>query len=420
MWKMGRKVSLVLIGVLLPCLSWAQTVGDKIHSLHGVLDTLYEEMIPMCEDLIDVGRSIGCLGAMFYIASRVWRHILNAEPIDFYPLLRPFVLGFCITFFPLVLGVINGIMKPTVTATAAMVEDSDKAIQVLLKQKEEAIMRTDAWQMYVGINGEGNREKWLKYTKGIGEDDPTPSEGMFDAFGNDVKFAFAKASYNFRNTVKEWLSEILQILFQAASLCINTLRIFQLIVLGILGPLVFALSIYDGLQQTFTAWLAKYLNVYLWLPVANIFGAILGKIQERMLKLDLDQIGDSGDTFFSAQDTGYLVFMLIGIVGYFTVPSVASFIVNAAGGGGMMQKVTSIMSSTGSMAMGAATGGASMVGSRALRSADNIANMGTNIQEGMSGKESGSGVMGAIGRGMGRAGMMMENKLDGDKASGKG
>ena len=41
-------------------------------------------------------------------------------------------------------------MKPTVTATAAMVTDSDKAIIQLLKMKEEAIKKTAYWQMYVG------------------------------------------------------------------------------------------------------------------------------------------------------------------------------------------------------------------------------------------------------------------------------
>ena len=65
---------------------------------------------------------------------------------------------------------INGVMQPTVTATAAMVKDSDKAIAVLLKQKEEAIKKTEAWQMYVGESGSGDRDKWYKYTH---PDDPT-------------------------------------------------------------------------------------------------------------------------------------------------------------------------------------------------------------------------------------------------------
>jgi hypothetical protein len=92
---------------------------------------------------------------------------------------------------------------------------------------------------------------------------------MLAGIGNDVKFAMEKASYSFRNSVKEWLSEVLRVLFEAAALCIDTLRTFQLVVLSILGPLVFGIAVFDGFQHTLTVWLARYINIYLWLPVAN-------------------------------------------------------------------------------------------------------------------------------------------------------
>lgn len=321
----------------LPYMAKAQSFADEMNGLHGVLDQLYNEMMPLCSQLIGVGQGLAGFAALWYIASRVWRHLANAEPIDFYPLLRPFAIGLCILLFPAVMGIINGVMKPTVTGTAKMVEGSNKAIAVLLQKKEEAIKKTDAWQMYVGQDGSGNREQWYKYT----HDNADPEdEGMFEGIGNDIKFAMSKASYNFRNSVKEWMSEILRILFEAAALCIDTLRTFQLIVLSILGPLVFGLAVFDGFQHTLTVWLARYINIFLWLPVANIFGSIIGKIQEKMLALDISQINEAGDTFFSRTDAAYLVFMIIGIVGYFTVPSVANYIVHAGGGGALGQKIT--------------------------------------------------------------------------------
>jgi conjugative transposon TraJ protein len=157
-----------------------------------------------------------------------------------------------------------------------------------------------------------------------------------------------KASYNFKNSVKQWMSEVLRVLFEAASLCIDTLRTFQLVVLSVLGPLVFGLAVFDGFQHTLSAWLARYINIYLWLPVANIFGAIIGKIQQQMLKLDIVQVNQSGDTFFSDTDMGYLIFMIIGIIGYVTVPSVANYIVHAGGGDALGQQVTNFFASTAS------------------------------------------------------------------------
>lgn len=339
------KTVLIVLGFffLLPSTVSAQGIGEEMGSLHTVLDSLYDEMMPMCSNLIAVGQGIAGFGTIWYIASRVWRHIANAEPIDFYPLFRPFVIGFCIMIFPSVLDLINGVMKPTVTATGAMVSGSNKAVEVLLKEKEKAIKETDPWKMYVGVAGIGDRDRWYKYTH---EGADPSDESMLAGIGNDVKFAMEKASYNFRNSVKEWMSEVLRVLFEAAALCIDTLRTFQLVVLSILGPLVFGIAVFDGFQHTLTVWLARYINIYLWLPVANIFGSIIGKIQELMLKLDISQVQNSGDTFFSRTDMAYLIFMIIGIIGYFTVPSVANYIVHAGGGGALGQKVTSLFGSS--------------------------------------------------------------------------
>src|SRR6476659_5611376 len=130
----GLKITLsVVIGILLPVLTKAQGLANEIGGLQKVLEQLYEEMLPLCSQLIGVGRGIAGFAATWYIASRVWRHLANAEPIDFYPLFRPFVLGFAVFIFPSVLAMINGVLKPTVTATASMVKGSDKAIETLLK-----------------------------------------------------------------------------------------------------------------------------------------------------------------------------------------------------------------------------------------------------------------------------------------------
>jgi conjugative transposon TraJ protein len=228
-------MGLFLSALFLPGVLNAQSFAGEIHSLQSVLDQLYSEMLPLCGKLIGVGRGLAAFAALWYISSRVWRHLANAEPIDFYPLLRPFALGFCILIFPYVIALMNGILKPTVTGTSAMVKGSNNAIAYLLKLKEDAIKKTPSWQMYVGQDGTGDRDKWYRYTHPDGT-----GEGTLDGLGNDIKFAMAKASYNFRNSVKQWMSEVLHILYEAAALCVNTIRTFYLIVLAILDRLCLA------------------------------------------------------------------------------------------------------------------------------------------------------------------------------------
>ena len=368
---------MALVATALPGICFAQGgngMAGSISGLQPVLDQVYREMLPLCSKLIGVARGLAGFGALWYIASRVWKHIAAAEPVDFYPLLRPFGLGIAILLFPMVIVVLNGVLQPMVSATGGMVKDSDKAIAALLKQKEQAMKKSVHWQMYVGETGSGDESKWYRYTHP--KDPNREKEGIFEGIGNDVKFWMDRNAYNFKNSIKQWMSEVLQVLFAAAALCINTVRTFYLIVLAILGPLVFGFAVYDGFQHTLTVWLARYINIFMWLPVANIFGAILGKIQENMLKIDLGQIGQQGDTFFSPTDAGYLIFMVIGIVGYFTVPNVANYIVHAGGGNAMLQKVNTLVAGGTGAATSAAKGGAGMI-------VDRFDNARSSVSQGM-------------------------------------
>lgn len=88
----------------------------NFENLHQILQSLYEDMMPLCSQMTGVAKGLAGLGALFYVAYRVWQSLARAEPIDVFPLLRPFALGLCIMFFPtLVLGTLNSVMSPIVT-----------------------------------------------------------------------------------------------------------------------------------------------------------------------------------------------------------------------------------------------------------------------------------------------------------------
>ena len=311
------------------------SISTGIGSLQSVLDQIYTDMLPLCGQFIGIGQAIAGFAALFYIAYRVWRAIANAEAVDVFPLLRPFVLGFAISIFPSVIALINGVMSPTVSGSAQLLSNANAAIGTLLQEKENALKNGIPYMLYDGGDGKGSMTDWELYNGTYGAD-------AFNMVANAVAFQASKAVYNIRNQFKLWLSEGLQIVYEAAALAINTLRTLWLIVLAILGPLVFGLSVFDGFHHTLTVWLARYINVFLWLPVANIFGTIIATIQTHMLQLDIAQLQANGSTYFSSTDIGYLVFLIIGIIGYFSVPSVSNFIVSAGGSGSLLSKTTAI------------------------------------------------------------------------------
>jgi conjugative transposon TraJ protein len=297
-------------------------ISSDIGGLQVTLQNVYDAMIVHCSELIGISSAIAGFGTLWHVASHVWEDIAEARPVSLKPLYRPLTIGFAIAFFPYVIALINGVMSPTVTGTAAIVNDSNQAVATLLQQKQEALQKSNDWQMYAGATGSGNQEKWEELS---GEAD----SGTFSGLSNRVKFEMAKASYNLKNSIKVWLSEILQVLFEAAALCINTVRTFYLVILAILGPLSFAFSVYKGLEDSLSQWLSRYIHVYLWLPVANIFGSLIGQVQQEMIKLDISQLNATGQTTFGTTDAAYIIFLLMGIVGYFTVPSVTQYIIRA-------------------------------------------------------------------------------------------
>ncbi|MGE7775225.1 conjugative transposon protein TraJ [Chitinophaga sp. NPDC101104] len=360
------KFKLAMLAILfltLPITAFCGVVADSIRGMHGILETLYDKMLPRVSTLEGYAIAIAGFAATFYIGFRVWKHIANAEPIDFFPLFRPFVLGFCIVNFKFVILLTNGLLSPTVVGTRALVDNTNKSIETLLAKKEAEMKKTRNYLMYGVNDGAGDRDVWMKYT----HHDEIGNEGLFGSIGNDLEFAISKASFQMKTWFKEFIAFILELFYEAASLCINTLRTFNLIVCALVGPFVFALACFDGFTHTLTVYLARYINFYLWLPVANILGAILGMIQEEMLLLDIDQIAQYGDTFFTTADIGYMIFMIIGIFAFFSIPNIASTIVNPGTASNLTMQVgqyarnmIGLPATAAGMAIGMASGTAGM------------------------------------------------------------
>ena len=292
-------------------------------NLHQVLRNLYQEMMPLCGDMIGVAKGIAGLGALFYVAYRVWKALANAEPIDVFPLLRPFAIGLCVMFFPtVVLGTINAVMSPVVQGTHAILEGQTLDLQAYQQQKDD-------------LEAEARRREgkaWLV-------DDEVYEQRLADMgitdLGEIISMWAERTWYDIKAGFRQLVRDFFELLFNAAGLTIDTLRTFFLVVLSILGPLSFALSIYDGFHSTLASWISRYISVYLWLPIADLFSAVLAKIQTLMLQADVLALQDPN--YIPDSGSGvYIIFLIIGIIGYFTIPTVAEWVIQSGGAGGAM------------------------------------------------------------------------------------
>lgn len=334
-----RISGLLGIGLFFPQVLFANDLALYIEDFNRVIASVSETIGEDTGVLQSAARSIAGIGAIFYIGNRVWKHIAEAEAVDFYPLFRPFVLGILIVNFSWVTGTIELILSPVMLATEKLQVSSQDGINQLIEAKKKAMKEGKFWNMYVGNTGSGDRDLWYEYSNpGAGE------EGWMESVGNGIQFAMEKASFQMQLNIKTWMSEVLQVLYQATGLGINVIRLFYLVVLGILGPISFGLAVFEGFQHTLVQWIARYINVFLWLPVANVFSFIINEVQKGMLKIDLSQIESGGKTFFSSTDTAFLIFMVVAILGYTTVPSVSNYIIYAGGKDSLLHKSSNVLS----------------------------------------------------------------------------
>ena len=49
-------------------------------NLHEILRNLYQEMMPLCANMAGVAKGIAGLGALVYVAVRVWQALARADP----------------------------------------------------------------------------------------------------------------------------------------------------------------------------------------------------------------------------------------------------------------------------------------------------------------------------------------------------
>ena len=317
---------------------------------------VYEKVQELMPQMTGVAKGLAGLGALFYVAYRVWQSLARAEPVDVFPFLRPFALGLCIMFFPtLVLGTLNSVMSPIVKGTHTILESQTFDMNEYRAQKDklevEAMKRNPETAYLV------DKEAFDNKLDELGALDAIEACGMY----------VDRAMYNMKKAVQNFFRELLELMFNAAALVIDTLRTFFLIVLSILGPISFAISCWDGFQASLSQWFVRYISIYLWLPVSDLFSSVLARIQVLMLQQDIERLANP-DFIPDGSNGVYITFLIIGIIGYFTIPTVANWIIQAGGGAGNYGKnVSQAASKTGSVVAGTAGAAVGNIAGRLIK-----------------------------------------------------
>ena len=296
-------------------------------------DFLIQSGISHANVLVDMARAIGGIAAFFYISKRIYEQLIADNPVSMLPLLRPFALVLVITFWG---PFVNLLLVPTKGLTKlseAVYADKKHIVKQRLEDKQQAILSTDLPLFY-----ENEEKEAALWDKGI---------NLLLTSYNIISGRAIQNQINFY--IMDALRQVLESIFEVLVYLIAFLRTVFCVLLVIFGPLVFALSIFDGFQDNYLQWIARFINVNLYLPIALLILSLVQEILIYVLEVEIAQINAmviyQPKMFFVSN----LIVPVCGIIGMAVVPKIATWIVQASGtnsGGGRLVRTAAVMAVT--------------------------------------------------------------------------
>ena len=296
-------------------------------------DFLVDSGVSHARILVDMARAIGGIAAFFYISKRIYEQLIADNPVSILPLLRPFALVLVITFWG---PFVNLLLMPTKGLTKlseSVYADKKHIVKQRLDDKQQAILAADLPVFY-----ENEEKAAALWDKGINLLLTSYNIITGRAIQNQINFYIMDA-----------LRQILESFFEVLVYLIAFLRTVFCVLLVIFGPLVFAISIFDGFQDNYLQWIARFVNVNLYLPIALLILSIVQEILIYVLELEIAQINSMLIYLPQQFYVSNLIVPICGIIGMAMVPKIASWIVQASGtnsGGGRLVRTAAVMAIT--------------------------------------------------------------------------
>ncbi len=293
-------------------------------------DVLVQGGLDNAAVLVNLARAIGGIAAFLYISKRIYEQLIADNPISLLPLLRPFALVLVITFWGPFIQLLMVPTKGLTKLSEAMYADKKSIVSARLEEKQDAILAIDLPSFQ-----ENEEKEATLWDKGINMLLTTYNIVSGRALQHQINFYFM-----------DGVRQLMESLFEAIVYLIAFLRTVFCVLLIIFGPLVFAISIFDGFQDNYLNWIARFVNVNLYLPIALIVLALVQEVLIYVLEAEIVQVKSSLIYMPSMYYVSNLVVPLCGIVGLVMVPKIASWIVSASGtnsGGGRLVKTAAMM-----------------------------------------------------------------------------
>lgn len=283
-------------------------------SINETLDELLKIFMGDLSEFFVIARVIAGIG-LFISTYFTFFQIMGGSDESVKKYLTKFLAVFLgIAYYPTLLLMIN---YPLDIITASVKNMSDKNID----------KNAYVWDKELAQNGlNDNFQTNAEYEKEFNRIYPV-IEAEDDTFMGSLKSLGADIANSVAGMLEEIIATALKMVADLALIILNVLRSFFLIVLSIFGIFVIALSSFPTLEGSFSQWLTKYINVYLWLAIGYILKSVLTRVELLANVKGLNQqyeIETAGSSLIS------LLINLCTIIGFLAIPTLSSWLVNAA------------------------------------------------------------------------------------------
>ena len=293
---------------------------DILIGMLSAMESIYSEMIDLTSEMLSTASLMCGFAALLYVGKTLWSGWTDGVKLDIKKLVRPFYVGLLILFFPLFISTINVFLAPIEAVTLNLASSQTELLSQKIEEKFEAAnnireMTSDETISQNAISLANTNDSKKSFFSG------------FPLTGEAVTASLTGA-------VQKAALFILNLAFIAARMIISVLSVFSRIVLTVVAPFSLVFSLIPGFEGNISSWLGRYINVYLYIPISNILAAILGRLQVSSVDRAIASYENGSSMTLDSEDLFTIVFSMIGIYLYLSIPVIANWIIQPGGSNG--------------------------------------------------------------------------------------
>ena len=164
-----------------------------------------------------------------------------------------------------------------------------------------------------------------------------PKKGLGAKIWQGMKDAFSAIVSVPVYSIGSVLSIAITLITKIVQWILTAVSAIYLIILGLVGPIVFALSLMPGFRKGIHNWVARYIQISFWCPMAALVDHVNYKITGALVVTMFNNPSlNSG-----AYTLHLIVLELITLVCLLGVPSMASWVISSAGAGELNRNLAS-------------------------------------------------------------------------------